>query len=190
MIFKIKRLDFKTGGPDLVVIEDLTTKKLGVSANERIKLFVQGKEIFLKEKKLPKKEIEFIAQITTSKGFLKEDEIGVFRDVWEQTGWKSGQKIEFEIVDRPLASDYITKKMKGKKLNFQEIKAIISAINEEKLSDVEIAGFVSSQYIRGLSFSENFDLTKAMVEVGESLGLNKTPILDKHSIGGLPGNKV
>jgi thymidine phosphorylase len=41
-----------------------------------------------------------------------------------------------------------------------------------------------------LDRSETVALTRAMVEVGERLSWPRMPIVDKHSVGGLPGNRT
>jgi len=61
---------------------------------------------------------------------------------------------------------------------------------ERHLSDVELAAFVTALHIRGMSMDEAEAMTRAMVETGEVLKLGKGPILDKHSIGGIPGDKT
>ena len=81
-------------------------------------------------------------------------------------------------------------KIRGERLREDEIKSIVKDVVERHLSDVEIASFVTALHIRGLSMSEIEALSKAMVETGKTLKLNKSPILDKHSIGGIPGDKT
>jgi AMP phosphorylase len=45
-------------------------------------------------------------------------------------------------------------------------------------------------YIRGLNDNETVALTKAIVNSGTTLDLKRRPILDKHCIGGVPGNRT
>jgi AMP phosphorylase len=44
--------------------------------------------------------------------------------------------------------------------------------------------------VYGLSMGETEAMSRAMVETGKSLSFGKAPILDKHSIGGIPGDKT
>ncbi len=176
MVFKVRRLDFKTGGPHVVVLDNELAYKLGVSAKERIKLIRNNDEL--------------VVTVDISQEFIKRDEIGLFRDIWELTKWKDGDEIEIEVVETPLAVDYLRKKLDGKKLNKQEIKGIVHAISEDKLMDLEISSFLISQYIRGMNFNELVYLVESMVNEGGKLNLGSKQILDKHSLGGVPGNKV
>jgi len=67
---------------------------------------------------------------------------------------------------------------------------IVMDVVERHLSDVEMASFITALHIRGMSRDEIEALTRAMVETGETLKLGKEPVLDKHSVGGIPGDKT
>lgn len=82
------------------------------------------------------------------------------------------------------------KKINGERLQENKIKAIVKDVVEHHLSDAEIAAFLAALHIRGISMIEIAALSKAMVETGSTLRLDKKPILDKHSIGGIPGDKT
>ena len=58
------------------------------------------------------------------------------------------------------------------------------------LSNIELSAYVTSLHINGMNIRETADLTKAMVNTGETINFDKGPIFDFHSIGGCPGNKV
>src|SRR4029078_10995544 len=57
-------------------------------------------------------------------------------------------------------------------------------------SDVQLSAFITACAALPLNEHETVALTKAMVNVGERLSWTGTPILDKHSVGGLPGNRT
>ncbi|MCL5432763.1 MAG: thymidine phosphorylase [Patescibacteria group bacterium] len=88
-----------------------------------------------------------------------------------------------------LALDAIRKKLVGKKLNYEELYAIMDQISSRRLSDVLTTYFAASGYSKGFSNQELFYLTKAMVETGEKLKF-KGIVADKHSIGGVPGTRT
>ena len=58
------------------------------------------------------------------------------------------------------------------------------------LATAEIAAFLTSLSIHGLSTGENEALSRAMVATGKTLSFGEGPILDKHSVGGIPGDKT
>jgi AMP phosphorylase len=67
---------------------------------------------------------------------------------------------------------------------------IVKDVVEQHLSDIEVSAFLTALKIYGLNMSETEALSRAMVETGKSLNFGKAPILDKHSIGGIPGDKT
>jgi len=79
--------------------------------------------------------------------------------------------------------------MQGQKLTKEELYKIVDDVVNDRLPDVAIAAFIVSQEIRPLSLDEVADLTMAMVETGKTTDFGPNTV-DKHSIGGVPGNKV
>ena len=99
--------------------------------------------------------------------------------------------LNMEISQESFSSmENIKKKMIGIELDENEIKEIINDINDGKLNDVEIAGFIFSQQIKGMSIKEIVAMIDAFVETGSRINFGSKTIYDKHSTGGVPGNKV
>jgi AMP phosphorylase len=103
---------------------------------------------------------------------------------------EEGQGVDIIPTTRPESVEYIKKKMRGEELAQEEIRAIVRDIVEGNLSDIELSAYVTSVYTNDMNIREITDLTKAMVETGETIEFDKGPIFDFHSIGGVPGNKV
>lgn len=88
-----------------------------------------------------------------------------------------------------ISYDCILKKVKGKILSASEINEIINDIVNGRLSDVELAAFVTAVKIHGLMNQEIVSLTLAEVSTGNIFDFG-SDVYDKHSTGGVPGNKV
>lgn len=101
----------------------------------------------------------------------------------------SDKKIFKERIDQQDALNAIRKKLVGKTLNYKEIYSIMDQISKEKLGQVLTTYFAASGYTQGFSNRELYYLTKAMVETGEKLHFQGI-VADKHSIGGVPGNRT
>lgn len=71
-----------------------------------------------------------------------------------------------------------------------ELRTIVDDIDENRLNDVELSAYVSGVYANGLSREETRDLTEAMTDVGQVIEWDDAIIADKHSIGGVAGNRV
>ena len=98
-------------------------------------------------------------------------------------------KIFQEQINQQNALDAIRKKLVGKTLNYKEIFSIMDQIAKQRLGDVLTTYFAASGYSQGFTNQELYFLTKAMIETGEKLHF-KGIVADKHSIGGVPGNRT
>ncbi|MBI4067366.1 thymidine phosphorylase [Candidatus Gottesmanbacteria bacterium] len=83
----------------------------------------------------------------------------------------------------------IKKKLLGKKLNYQEIFALMDEVSHEKLGPILTTYFVAAGFKEGFSPSELYFLTKAMSETGTKLKFSGI-VADKHSTGGLAGTRT
>ncbi len=81
-------------------------------------------------------------------------------------------------------------KIYGHRLGAPEYKSIISDVSRGHYSDIHLAAFLSACAGGRMDLQETIDLTRAMVEVGEKIDWGRTPIADKHCVGGLPGNRT
>ncbi len=98
-------------------------------------------------------------------------------------------KIFQEQINQQNALDAIRKKLVGKTLNYKEIFSIMDQIAKQRLGDVLTTYFAASGYSQGFTNQELYFLTKAIIETGEKLHF-KGIVADKHSIGGVPGNRT
>ena len=94
-----------------------------------------------------------------------------------------------EQINQQNALNAIRKKLVGKTLNYKEIFNIMDQIAKQRLGDVLTTYFAASGYSQGFTNQELYYLTKAMIETGERLHF-KGIVADKHSIGGVPGNRT
>src|SRR3990167_795141 len=93
-----------------------------------------------------------------------------------------------ERIDQQDALNAIRKKLVGKTLNYKEIYSIMDQIAKQRLGKVLTTYFAASGYSQGFTNQELYYLTKAMIETGEKLHF-KGIVAEKHSIGGVPGNR-
>jgi len=98
--------------------------------------------------------------------------------------------VDVRLSPTTQSLSYIKKKLHGESLNQQEICEIIRDIVNNSLSEAEIALFIAAMYKYGTSFDETIYLIKAILETGAKLNLKNKKIIDKHSIGGVAGNRT
>ena len=171
---KVKPLDMETGR-NIVVLHERDAEELGHFTGDRVKLTAQGTKL--------------IAIANTTTRMVQRGEVGTFIEVTEALGLKHGDVLSITLAPRPRSVELIKKKMAGQQLATEEVYAIIDDIVAGNLSSTEMAAFVVSEDIRGMGTSEIVALVKRMVDTGDKLELEIGPVLDVHSIGGVPGNK-
>lgn len=98
--------------------------------------------------------------------------------------------VSVELAKEPQSVEYIRKKLDDNELTRHEIQAIIDDINANRLNDVEMGAYVSAIYANGMSLRETIDLTEVMTDAGDVLNWDAEIVADKHSIGGVAGNRV
>ncbi|WP_136588659.1 AMP phosphorylase [Salinigranum halophilum] len=98
--------------------------------------------------------------------------------------------VDVSLAPTPASVRYIRKKLDDIELESREFERIVHDITEERLADVELGAYVAGVYANGLSLQETLHLTEQMTAVGEVITWDRDVVADKHSIGGVPGNRV
>lgn len=176
MQFKVEILGIESGGKPIVFLNKHDADEIGVTASGRVRLSSN------------KKEITSIVNISTSsinKGF-----IGVNEEVKKKLALRQGSVIDVDIATFPKSLQFIHHKLTGKRLLYNEILEIVKDVVKGNLNEGEIAAFVTALNIQGLDLDEAVSLSSSMVLTGKQLKLNKKIVADKHSIGGVPGDKT
>lgn len=92
---------------------------------------------------------------------------------------------------KPLNSlGFIRSKVYGHELTTAEVNQIIADLTSGQLSDIEVAMFLTASASAGFNQREILDLTQAMVKTGQVLSWPSPLVVDKHCVGGLPGNRT
>ena len=178
MKLRVKDIDISSGGPLVAVMNNKDATMFDLHVMDRIKIR-KGKKIET-----------VVVDIAQSSKVVPKGRIGVFEEVIHSLKLKNNDKVEIVIARKPLSIDYIKKKLDGQKLTKKEIDQIVWDIVHNKLSSVELTYFVVACYTNVMTTDETILLTKAMVKHGDVLKLSKYPVVDKHSIGGIPGNRT
>ena len=116
-------------------------------------------------------------------------EIGLGEQAFRRLGCAEGTAVAIEQARPPASLEFVRRKIDGDTLGDGEIAAIIRDIAVYRYSPMEIgaflvacAGFMTTQ--------ETLSLTRAMVDVGNRLRWQSPLVVDKHCIGGIPGNRT
>lgn len=121
---------------------------------------------------------------------LAEGEAGLSEAAWVRLGIAENAALRFSHP-RPLASlRHVRAKIHGQRLDSDALAEVIGDVARADYSDLHIASFLTACAGDRLDRAETIALTRAMVAVGERLRWPRDLVLDKHSVGGLPGNRT
>lgn len=158
-----------------VLLHESDAEEMGIYVGDRLEIS-NGKK-------------NLVAVVDTTETLVEEGQIGTFNKTSSSLNLEEGESLEVKPSSSPRSISTIRKMMKGKELESDEIHEVIIDIVEGRLTPSEMTAFLVSQEINGLSIRETADLTRSMIETGDVLDLEAEPIMDVHSIGGIPGNK-
>ncbi|MCD6483399.1 MAG: AMP phosphorylase [Candidatus Aenigmarchaeota archaeon] len=176
MLLRTKILDIEANGEYIVILNQQDIEKIGFSETGRVTI--------------QKGEKKITAIYNISKD-LQAGIIAVYRRVAEKLDLKEGDEIEVESAPQPHSVEFIRRKIKGEKLTKEAALAIVRDAVDNKLTKPELAAFVTALTTMGIDLDEASYLTEAMVETGKKMVWPENEIvLDKHSIGGVPGDKT
>jgi len=172
---KAKLLDIDNKG---VLINRSDARMVGVSDGDRVTVIN------------PRTSVSVQVHVDTTQTLVDPGLVGVYLPPQERIGVNEGEDLEVREAFRPESLEFIRKKMDGKALKIEEYQAIMKDIVDDNLAKGEVSAFVIASYINGMNMDEIESLTRAMVDVGDKMEFSTGPIVDKHSIGGVPGNKI
>ena len=121
---------------------------------------------------------------------LRSGRAGLSEAAWQRLGLQGGETLALHHP-RPVDSlAHVRAKVYGAELDGGQFERIIDDVVAGRYMDVQLAAFVAACSGERLTREEIVHLTRAMVGAGERLTWAGSPIVDKHSVGGLPGNRT
>ncbi len=123
------------------------------------------------------------------------DQIGIHdaalsEAAWERLEVEDGDAVTAEHPDPLDSLGYVRSRIYGHPLSENALHTVVRDITDGRYSDIDLSAFVTACAAKPLTRPEQLSLTRAMIDVGERLSWEAPIIADKHSIGGLPGNRT
>ena len=132
--------------------------------------------------------IATLYQITTD--LVAHDEAALSESAWNRLDLKDGDTVAISHPDPLESLSHVRSRIYGNGLSEDALMAIIADVVDGKYSDIHLSSFITACAARPLDHGEVLALTRAMVDAGDRLSWNAGIVLDKHSVGGLPGNRT
>ena len=178
-LLKPRRLGIETHSESVVFLrrDSVICRSEGLTSHNRVRLTCGDREA-----------IATLYQV--GPGFLARDEAGLSEVTWRVLA--PGQNQDVRIGHAPLVNSMglVRRRIFGQALGDEDLHAIIADIVAGRYSTIDTTAFVTACAARPLRPEEVASLTRAMVKNGDRLHWDQPVIADKHSVGGLPGNRT
>ncbi|MYN03274.1 thymidine phosphorylase [Pseudoduganella sp. DS3] len=121
---------------------------------------------------------------------LNGQEVGLSEAAWEALGADGAAAVTVRHA-APLASFAAVRgKIHGRPLDDAAAQAIVADIAGGRYPDIHLASFITACSGNRLDLAETIALTGAMAAVGQRMQWPSPVVVDKHCVGGLPGNRT
>lgn len=149
----------------------------GLSSRSRVLLQSGGKSV-----------VATLYQVTSE--LLDAGEAGLSEAAWEQLDLTEGDLIVARHPDPLVSFAHVRSRIFGNRLSEGQFHEIINDIAQHRYSAIETTAYLVSGSSFSMDDQEMHALTKVMVDLGDTLTWPGAPIMDKHCVGGLPGNRT
>jgi thymidine phosphorylase len=121
---------------------------------------------------------------------VAHDELGLSEQPFRLLGLPEGSLVEIRHATPPGSLEAVRAKIRGRTLKPEQYRAIIADIAANRYSHTELAAFLVST-AGFMTSDEVLALTQAIAETGNRLSWpGRSLVVDKHCIGGIPGNRT
>ena len=128
--------------------------------------------------------------VTSDPRIAQRHELGLSQDAFEQLGVPAGHAVGVRQAEPAPSISALHRKINGERLGREDFQAIIRDIAEHRYSKIELSAFVVATNRGELDREEVFFLTEAMIASGRRVDWQERLVVDKHCIGGIPGNRT
>ena len=121
---------------------------------------------------------------------LALDRAGLSEVAWRELNVEEGTELTFSHPEPLRSFSNVRRKIYGAELEAPEYLEIVRDVVAGRYSPIELAAFLTTCAGERMSLQEAVSLTRAMVGTGSTLKWPAEIVVDKHCIGGLPGNRT
>jgi thymidine phosphorylase len=121
---------------------------------------------------------------------LRDGEASLSESAWMSLGAHDGAPVHVGHPDPLESVSALRAKVYGQRIGETAWREIVTDIVSGHYSNLHLAALVTACAGDRMDTDETLFLTRAMVETGERLSWNAPVVVDKHCVGGLPGNRT
>ena len=123
-------------------------------------------------------------------GFVLPTEAGLSEAAWQLLRARPGQRATFSHPPPVESLSAVRAKIFGHAFQEAPLLAILQDMAAGRYTDIDLSAFLTACTTAGMNLDEVVWLTRGMVQVGARVTWDRAVVADKHSVGGLPGNRT
>jgi thymidine phosphorylase len=120
---------------------------------------------------------------------LAPTEVGLSHAAFKELGLREGAAVRIQRLAPPASINALRAKLRGDELDEGQIRSLIGDIVDGRYPEREVAAFLVAA-TRGLTDNEVAALARSRFEFAEKMKWHEDIVVDKHSIGGIPGSRI
>ncbi len=138
--------------------------------------------------------ISAVLNVVDDERIVEACELGLSEDAFARIDVAEGHTARVTPSEPPASIGALHRKIAGERLTREDLFALIADVAQARYSKIELAAFVVATNGYDLDRDEVVHLTEAMIDAGRRLDWQRQvrggPVVDKHCIGGIPGNRT
>ena len=141
--------------------------------------------------RISKDTINFPIQAYLTSKYVVKGEIGISTEVMEKYGLSENTEVEVQTRKTfdSIAHRIIIDKVEGRELGKEDMDTITQGFMNAEISPSHSSAFLLSQHFTEFTLDEIEAMARSFADSGKIYDFT-APVYDKHSIGGVPGNKI
>lgn len=121
---------------------------------------------------------------------LAREQVGLSEAAWRALGGSAGDRVRIAHAAPNESFSHVRAKIFGHAFSAEVLRQIISDVVDGHYSNIEMAAFITACASNQFDLDETIALTEAMVSAGSRLDWHRPMVIDKHCVGGVPGNRT
>ncbi len=179
-MLRLKRIGISTSRENVVFLSRACTtyRAAAFEGQEKVEVVANGQRLVA------------TLNLVDDPSILPPDCLGLSEQAFARFGQAEGVEVRLDHPHPPKSREGLQAKIEGRELDEACFRAIIDDIAHHRYGKVEVAAFLVACG-SFMTTAETLALTRAMADAGEQLHWPGAPlVVDKHCIGGIPGNRT
>ncbi len=177
---KVKQIDIRAGNSLQILLNEAEAFKFGITAID---------DVILSYKKNNKWE-NIVVNVDLTNDLVDIWEVWITQDIFDKYEIKKWDIVSISTLEtNPLSLQAIKKKLLGKKLNEEEIKALMRDMTDGKISDLLTAYYAACSFAYPSDEEELYLTAKYSAEMWDMIKFKHDTAV-KYCIGGVPWNET